>query len=170
MPQVLEKVCCMRMSFLSISPSLSHVSPSILAVPARSLRDNVPDVPVRAVLPSSTRPESAGQAHFRTSTEEFGYLARSGPHTRRGGRRAQLPLSSLGSGGWLPGRHKCGHRKCWPNLQGEGILEGKKNRSKCGRALPRDGDSQNWRRRFSDTEEAFAWVNLSQEVVDGERF
>ena len=29
------------------------------------------------------------------------------------------------------------------NLQGEGILEGKKNRSKCGRALPRDGDSEN---------------------------
>ena len=31
--------------------------------------------PVRTVLPSYARPKSAGQAHFRTNTEEFGYLA-----------------------------------------------------------------------------------------------
>ena len=28
-----------------------------------------------------TRPKSAGQAHFRASDEEFGYLAKSGPPT-----------------------------------------------------------------------------------------
>ena len=61
-----------------ISPSRllqSHVSP-ILAVPWRSLRDHSwlwrPNV--LAVL---TCLESAGHAHFRTSSEKFGYLAKS---------------------------------------------------------------------------------------------
>ena len=57
-----------------ISPSHplhSHVSSAVLAVPARSHRDNIP---VCTVL-NCSRCESAGQAHFRTSTVEFGYLA-----------------------------------------------------------------------------------------------
>ena len=61
-----------------ISPSRllqSHVSP-ILAVPWRSLRDHswLWRPHVLAVL---TCPESAGHAHFRTSSEKFGYLAKS---------------------------------------------------------------------------------------------
>ena len=33
-------------------------------------------------LPSFPDPKSAGQAHFRTSTEKLGYLAKSGLHTK----------------------------------------------------------------------------------------
>ena len=63
-------------SYLSISPSLSHVSP-ILAVPALSLRHHVPD----HILAELSRPKSARHAQLRTSTEEFGYQAKSGLHT-----------------------------------------------------------------------------------------
>ena len=51
---------------------LLHVPPSILVVPGRSRRHHVPGTPSSS---SFTRPISAGQAHFRTSAEEFGYLA-----------------------------------------------------------------------------------------------
>ena len=47
MAQVSEKVCCMRMSLISISPSLSHVSP-IFAVPVRRLS---PEFDVHTFLP-----------------------------------------------------------------------------------------------------------------------
>ena len=63
-------------SYLSISPSLSHVSP-ILAVPALSLRHHVPD----HILAELSRPKSARHAQLRTSTEEFGYQSKSGLHT-----------------------------------------------------------------------------------------
>ena len=46
----------------------------IFAVPARLLRHHVS---VR-ILAELSRAKSAGQAHFRTSTEEFGHLAKSG--------------------------------------------------------------------------------------------
>ena len=59
-----------------ISPSHllpSHVSSTVFAVPARSLRHLVPVCTFpRRTVPD---PKSAGQAHFRTSGEEFCYLA-----------------------------------------------------------------------------------------------
>ena len=52
-----KKVCCMRMSHISISPSLSYVSP-ILAVPLRSLRDHLPDPKARVKRTSARAPRS----------------------------------------------------------------------------------------------------------------
>ena len=66
MAQVSEEVSCMRMSLISISPSLSHVSP----VSTVSVRRRALDFPVRA-----------GHAHLRTSAVGFGYLAKSTHHT-----------------------------------------------------------------------------------------
>ena len=64
----------LHMSFLPISPSLAPVSPPILAVPWRSLRDHswLWRPHVLAVL---TCPKSAGHAHLRAS-EKFGCLAK----------------------------------------------------------------------------------------------
>ena len=77
MAQVSEKVCCMRMSLISVSPSLSHVSPvSTVSVRRLSL-----DFPVRTGDADLTCPESAGNAHLRTSAVGFGYLAKSTHHT-----------------------------------------------------------------------------------------
>ena len=64
----MKKVLVPWVSLFSISPSLSHVSPSILAVPARSLKDHLP---VRTVLAVLTCPESAGHAHLRTRTRSL---------------------------------------------------------------------------------------------------
>ena len=50
----------------------SHVSSAVLAVPARSPRHLVP---VCTFLAELFLVRNAGQAHFRTSGEEFGYLA-----------------------------------------------------------------------------------------------
>ena len=68
MAQVSVKRC---LHMCHISPSrllLSHVSPSILAVPARSLRDHLP---VRTVLVGHTCRESAGHAHLRSRTSSL---------------------------------------------------------------------------------------------------
>ena len=65
------------MSSISVSPSPLSCSPAVLAVPWRSFRDHFP---VRTVL-AELYPTQKRQAHFRTSAEEFGYLAKSGLHT-----------------------------------------------------------------------------------------
>ena len=65
------EVFAVRMSHLSISPS-PFSSSTVFAVPALSLRHLVP---VCTFLAELFRSESAGHAHFRTSGEEFGYLA-----------------------------------------------------------------------------------------------
>ena len=68
---------CLHMCLFSPSRFLhTHGSP-VFAVPARSLRRHV----LVRVLAELSRPKSAGQAHLRTSTEEFGYLAKSGLNT-----------------------------------------------------------------------------------------
>ena len=69
------KVFTVRMSYLSISPSPCSCFIRFLAVPRRLLRDHPPDFDVCTSLPSCSRSESAGQAHFRTGGGEFGYLA-----------------------------------------------------------------------------------------------
>ena len=63
-----------------ISPSRSLQSHVFLAVPWRSLRDHswLWRPHVLAVL---TCPKSAGHAHLRTSSEKFGYLAKSALNT-----------------------------------------------------------------------------------------
>ena len=77
-----EKVRCMRMSSLSRFLR-SHVSASFcpccsLTVTSRPF----PTLTSTTSLPSFTRPKSAGQAHFRTRTEKFGHLAKSGLTTQ----------------------------------------------------------------------------------------
>ena len=63
------KVFAVCMSHMPISPSLSFMChpPSLLFFDT-----TFPSAPSSS---SFTRPQSAGQAHFRTSAEEFGYLA-----------------------------------------------------------------------------------------------
>ena len=63
----------MCMSLISVSPSLSHVSP-IFAVSVRRISLAFP---VRTVLADLTCPESARDAHLSTSAVESGYLAKS---------------------------------------------------------------------------------------------
>ena len=58
-----------------------HFSSAFLAVPARFETT----FPLAQSLPNFTRPESAGQAHFRTSGEEFGHLADLTHSTHPGG-------------------------------------------------------------------------------------
>ena len=76
-------VCCMRMSFLSISPSPFSC---LMCLPCCSC--TVTSGPTSPTHPSArscrTFPaqKSAGQAHVRTSDEQFGYLAKSVLHTR----------------------------------------------------------------------------------------
>ena len=74
MARVSEKVCCMCMSCLSISPSpfscfTCHPC-CLLTVTSRPFQT----LTSTTFLPSCTRPNSAGQGHFRKSTEEFGYF------------------------------------------------------------------------------------------------
>ena len=67
-----QGVCAVRMSYLSISPSLFMCHPPSLLFPHGHFEITFPSAPSSS---NCTRPESAGQAHFRTSAEEFGYLA-----------------------------------------------------------------------------------------------
>ena len=69
-----------HVSYLSISPSLFHVSP-VFAVPVRSLRDHSRHHVLVHLLAKLSRPESAGHAKLRTCIEEFGYLAKSDANT-----------------------------------------------------------------------------------------
>ena len=62
---------------LAFSVLMSHPSllfPDVTSRPFSTLTSTT-------FLPSITRLKSAAQAHFRTSTEEFGYLAKSDPTT-----------------------------------------------------------------------------------------
>ena len=43
---------------------------------------NLTDAPVRTTLRNFPDPKSAGQAHFRTSDKQFGYLAKSVLHIK----------------------------------------------------------------------------------------
>ena len=72
------KVCAVRMSYLSISPSLFMCHPPSLLFPHGHFETTFPSAPSSS---NCTRPESAGQAHFRTNAEEFGYLADPGHST-----------------------------------------------------------------------------------------
>ena len=60
------------MSLISVSPSLSHVSP-IFAVSVRRISLAFP---VRTVLAERACPECEGHAHLRTSAVESGYMAK----------------------------------------------------------------------------------------------
>ena len=60
---------------VAFSIFMSHLSPP--AVLARSLRDQPHRRSRPHCLAELSRPKSAGQAHFRTSDEQFGYLAKS---------------------------------------------------------------------------------------------
>ena len=78
MAQVSQKVCCSAhvvSLHLAFSSLMSH--PSLLS----PYDESFPTLTSTTFLPSYTRPKSAGQAHFRTNTEEFGYLAQSSLHT-----------------------------------------------------------------------------------------
>ena len=62
----------MRMSCLSISPS--PLTCFIRRLCCSRTVTSTPSFPSRPSLPNCSRSESPGQAHFRTSGEEFGYL------------------------------------------------------------------------------------------------
>ena len=81
MAQGHEKKCLTHVVSLHLAFSVLMFHPSPSAVPARSLRDQ----PHRRTRPHRlaelSRPQSAGQAHFRTSDEQFDYLDKSVLHT-----------------------------------------------------------------------------------------
>ena len=78
MAQVSVKKGCLHMCHTSPSRFLQSLLSPNLAVLFRSLRDHFP---VRTVLAVLTCPQSAGHAHLRTSSEKFGYLAKSAFNT-----------------------------------------------------------------------------------------
>ena len=59
-----------------------------------------------------------------------------------------------------------------PKIHGEKIWEGKMSKGNRGRAFPlgwgSDEVEEERRQKYSDTEEALAWVNLSQENIENE--
>ena len=87
MAKVSEKVCCMCISLMSVSPSMSHVSP-IFAVSVRRISIAFP---VHTVLAELTCPESAGHAHHHTSAVESGYMSVFNTQGRSQGGLARVP-------------------------------------------------------------------------------
>ena len=68
----------MRMSLIFFSPTLMFHPPSLL-FPDGHFETTFPTLTSTTFLPSFTCPKNARQAHSLTSTEEFGYLAKSSP-------------------------------------------------------------------------------------------
>ena len=70
-----------HVAHLHLAFSILMCHPPSLLFPDGLFETTFPTWTSTTSLPSFTRPKSAGQAHFRTSAEEFGYLGMSGPHT-----------------------------------------------------------------------------------------
>ena len=70
-----------HVAHLHLAFSILMCHPPSLLFPDGHFETTFPTLTSTTSLPSFTRPKSAGQAHFRTSAEEFGYLAKCGPHT-----------------------------------------------------------------------------------------
>ena len=66
---------------LHLAFSILMFHPPSLLFPDGHFETTFPTSTSTTFLPSFTRPKSAGQAHFHTSTEGFGFLAKSGPTT-----------------------------------------------------------------------------------------
>ena len=85
MAQVCEKgLLHVHVVELHLAFSILMFQPPSLLFPDGHFETTFPTLTSTTFLPSFTCPESAGQAHSRTSTEEFGYLAKSGPLTDTG--------------------------------------------------------------------------------------
>ena len=82
--QVMKKVsvsCACRLSLHLAFSTLMILHPLSLLLLHGHFETNLTDDTVRTVLPNFPDPKSAGQAHFRTSDEKFGYLAKSDLNT-----------------------------------------------------------------------------------------
>ena len=67
-----QGVCSAHVISLHLALSILMFHPPSLLFPHGHFDTSFPSAPS---LPNCSRPESAGQAHFRTSGEKFGYLA-----------------------------------------------------------------------------------------------
>ena len=67
-----QGVCSVHVAYLNLAFSVLMFHPPSLLFPHGHFDTTLPSAPSSS---SFTQPKSAGQAHFRTSAEEFGYLA-----------------------------------------------------------------------------------------------